>query len=428
MKEWISSTEYAPWQTGNSYASVAGDTLSFGETAQTVRGFGGCFNELGMIALRQLSDEERALVFDELFSPDKCNFTFNRMSMGANDFSAEWYSYNETDGDFDMEHFSIDYDRKNVLPYIKEAQKRQPDLALFASPWSPPTWMKFPKAYNYGKLIREEKYLRAYAKYIRLFLEAYKNEGVDIAQYHIQNEPCSTQKFPSCIWVGEEFRDFIRDYLAPEFEAHGVETDIWLGTINGPEGDHRWTTTRYHQYTGIVMEDDVCREKVKGISYQWAGKWGVQATRDAYPDLELIQSESECGDGQNTWTYAMYIFEMMRHYFRNGVSAYVYWNMALKEGGESTWGWHQNSLVTVKDGHAKFNPEFYLMKHFSHFVRPGAKVLRTVGTMSPYALAFVNPDGDKVVVLMNPYDTEKTVTIEGENYILAPRSFNTVRL
>ena len=88
MKEWISSTEYAPWQAGNSFASVAGDTLSFGETAQTVRGFGGCFNELGMIALRQLSDEERALVFDELFSPDKCNDCRNQQEL-----TELWHNY-----------------------------------------------------------------------------------------------------------------------------------------------------------------------------------------------------------------------------------------------------------------------------------------------------------------------------------------------
>ena len=425
--EWITSTENNPWVRRTDASDGPGETLTLGESRQTVRGFGGCFNELGMIALRELSEEDRAAVLDELFSPDKCNFTFNRMSVGANDFASHWYSYDEVDGDFEMEHFSIDPDRPHVIPYIREAQKRQPAFSLFASPWSPPTWLKFPRAYNYGKLIKEEKYLRAYAKYVRLFLEAYEKEGIHVDQYHVQNEPCSTQKFPSCIWTGEEFRDFIRDYLAPELEAHGISTHIWLGTLNGPEGDHRWTTTRYHQYAGIVMDDPVCREKVKGIAYQWAGKSAVQLTHDAYPDLELIQSESECGDGQNTWTFAMYIFEMIRHYFRNGVTAYVYWNMALKDGGESTWGWHQNSLVTVKDGKAVYNPEFYLMKHFSHFVRPGAKVLRTAGPMSPNCLAFENTDGSRVAVLMNPYDTEKTVTVEGKSYPLPPRSFSSIQ-
>lgn len=424
--EWITSTEGKPWVSCTELAAEAGDTLSLGEARQTVRGFGGCFNELGMIALRDLPEADRAAVFDELFCPDKCNFTFNRMSVGANDFAESWYSYDEVDGDFEMEHFSIDRDRLHVIPYIREAQKRQPAFSLFASPWSPPTWLKYPKAYNYGTMIRDEKHLRAYAKYVRLFLQAYEGEGIHVDQYHIQNEPCSTQKFPSCIWTGEEFRDFIRDYLLPELEANGVNTDIWLGTLNGPEGDHRWTTTRYHQYAGIVMEDPVCRRAVKGIAYQWAGKSAVQATHDAYPDLELIQSESECGDSQNTWTAAMYIFEMIRHYFRNGVTAYVYWNMALREGGESTWGWHQNSLVTVKDGKATYTPEFYLMKHFSHFVKPGAKVLTTLGTMSPNCLAFENPDGGRVVVMMNPYDFVKTVTVEGKSYPLPPRSFNSI--
>lgn len=426
--KWITSTEQFPWQLREPSPSADGETLAFGERRQTVRGFGGCFNELGMIALEKLPPEERDRILDELFLPENSNFTFNRMSVGANDFSANWYSYDEVEGDFDMKHFSIDRDRRHVIPYIREAQKRQPAFSLFASPWSPPTWLKSPAVYNYGTLIREDKYLKAYAKYVRLFLQAYEKEGIHVDQYHVQNEPCSTQKFPSCIWTGEEFRDFIGEYLLPELQYHNVSTDIWLGTLNGPEGDHRWPITRYHQYAGIVLDDPVCRRAVKGVSYQWAGKSAVQLTHDAYPDLELIQSESECGNGENTWTYAMYIFEMIRHYFRNGVSAYVYWNMVLEEGGRSTWGWNQNSLVTVKDGRAILNPEFYLMKHFSHFVRPGAKVLRTVGPMSPNTLAFENPDGEQVAVMMNPYDTEKTVTLEGSSFTLPPRSFNTISL
>ena len=142
----------------------------------------------------------------------------------------------------------------------------------------------------------------------------------------------------------------------------------------------------------------------------------------------MIESESECGDGENTWQFAMYIFEMIKHYFRNGVSAYVYWNMALEKNAESTWGWKQNSLISVNDGKVKYNPEFYLMKHFSHFVKPGAKVLEVKGRWSPNTVAFENPDGGKVAVIMNPFNSQKTVSMEDQNYILPPFSFNTILL
>ncbi|MBR6562434.1 MAG: hypothetical protein IKK70_00670 [Clostridia bacterium] len=112
-------------------------------------------------------------MFDELFGSDGCGFEYVRLSIGANDFAESRYSYNETEGDYEMKSFSIDCDRKYSLPAIKEAQKRSPEISFFASPWSPPTWMKFPKAYNYGRLIQTEENLKAYALYFKKYLLPY---------------------------------------------------------------------------------------------------------------------------------------------------------------------------------------------------------------------------------------------------------------
>ena len=380
------------------------------EPRQSIRGFGGCFNELGAIAIETLSANDKKQLYDELFGADNCNFNFCRLPIGANDFAEFWYSHNETDGDYAMEHFSTERDKKYLIPYIKAAQERQPQLQLFASPWCPPTWMKFPKSYNYGTLVQTPENLAAYALY-------FKNH------IHVQNEPMSCQTFPSCVWTGEEFRNFIANYLG---EALDGLSDIWLGTINGPEVDNRAMRTRYHQYVKLVMQDEACRKYIKGVSYQWCGKFAMQQTHDDYPELELIQSESECGDGTNTWVYAHYIFEMMRHYFRNGASAYIYWNMVLQPGGESTWGWKQNSMITIGDGKITYNPEFYVMKHVSKFVKRGAKYLSTTGNWSSHTLAFLNPDGEKVLILANPFQEEKCVRINEQTYVLEPQSFNTV--
>ena len=363
---------------------------------------------------------------DEFFSEDGCAFNFCRIPVGASDYAVNWYSHNEHEDDFAMEHFSIARDKKLLLPYIQEGLSRNPEMQFFASPWSPPTWMKFPKVYNYGTLIWEKPYLQAYADYFVRFIRAYADEGVRIDQLHIQNEPCSTQKFPSCIWKGEQFREFIRDYLAPAFERAGISTEIWLGTINGPEVDERSPYTRYGNYAGLVLDDLVCREKVKGVAYQWAGKYAMQTTHEAFPELELIQSESECGDGTNTWEYAFYIFEMMHHYFACGASAYVYWNMALLPGGESSWGWRQNSMVTIEDGKVIYNPEFYVMKHASHFIRRGARRLRLSGHWNAFALAFENPDGSRVVLIQNPFCETRVVNIMNESFDLQPQSINTI--
>ena len=85
---------------------------------------------------------------EELFFPGVgANFTICRMPVGANDFSRDWYSYDEVDGDFTMEHFTIANDQQTLIPFIKNAQKYQPDLRLWASPWCPPAWMKYNKHY-----------------------------------------------------------------------------------------------------------------------------------------------------------------------------------------------------------------------------------------------------------------------------------------
>jgi glucosylceramidase len=50
------------------------------------------------------------------------------------------------------------------------------------------------------------------------------------------------------------------------------------------------------------------------------------------------------------------------------------------------------------------------MKHFSHFVAPGARRIKTVG-YDEEALAFVNPDGSFIVTLMNDSFIEKFITL-----------------
>ena len=146
----------------------------------------------------------------------------------------EWYSCDEVKDDFELEHFNIDRDKTYTIPFILEALQRQKDFFVFGSPWSPPIWMKTKPAYNFGTIRMEDKILRAYAAYFVKFVEAYAKEGVPVRQVHVQNEPMADQKFPSCKWTGEDMRDFIKGYLGPAFEASGLDTEIWLGTINGP--------------------------------------------------------------------------------------------------------------------------------------------------------------------------------------------------
>jgi len=443
--KWIVSEPENCWQQRT--AAAADDTLAArrsrlvvtGLDAQTIKGFGGCFNELGHVALEKLSqaDQDRALA--ALFGDDGCRFSHCRIPIGASDYALSWYSLCEADEDYALESFSIERDRKRLIPYIKSARKVRPELTLFASPWSPPVWMKTFQVYNHGVLRWEEPVLEAYAQYFRKFVGAYAAEGIPVTQVHVQNEPRSNQKFPSCLWTGAKMRDFIRDWLGPLFKRENVPCEIWAGTIekgilHGWEYDMVTSGTEdYAHWAHTILSDPEARQYVAGIGYQWNGKGALARTRAAFPEVPIMQTENECGDGRNTWGYAEYVFGLVWEYLTQGAVAYTYWNMILPEGGESTWGWKQNAMCTVTDdGDLVFNPEFFVMKHLTHAVRPGAVRLHVQGEWAAFSLAFRDPDGSVAIVCNNPLDAAHrlTLAVNGTTYAieLPPHSFHTLSI
>jgi glucosylceramidase len=447
--EWISTTESNPWikkEVIQSKKSEATDevTIDLTNTAQTIKGFGACFNELGWTSLSRLKEEERTAIMKELFQPGAgANFTICRMPVGANDFSRDWYSYNETEGDFEMKNFSIANDIETLVPFIHAAQKLNPELEIWASPWSPPTWMKWNKHYacavpwpglaeqfknllpadKQGKegtnmFIQEEKYFAAYALYFSKFIESYKNQGIRIGMVMPQNEFNSCQIFPSCTWTAAALAQFISKYLGPAMEKQGVE--LFFGTMERPN----------EALVDTILNDPDAGKYIKGVGFQWAGKEAIPGIYQRYPGLMLYQTEQECGDGKNDWKYCCYAWSLMKHYMENGASAYLYWNISLDEGGFSRWGWQQNSLVTVnpESNTYRFNHEYYLLKHVSHYVKPWAKRLKNAGSFDNL-LAFVNPDGSIVIIVQNDQKTVRKITFNlgkmSFSADLEPDSFST---
>ena len=383
--EWVSTTFENPWQVMEAVeadapaeASVVVDLKAVN---QTVEGFGSCFNELGWTSLSELSEADRAAILQDLFTPAGMNLTMARMPVGANDFSVDFYSYDDVPGDLALEHFSIDRDRQRLIPFIRAAKAVNPALRIWASPWCPP--------------------LQAYAQYFGKFIDAYKAEGIDIFMVMPQNEPNSDQVFPSCTWTPEGLIAFLK-YLEPEMASRDVE--VYLGTMERANPE-LWDR---------ILTDPEVGPSIKGMGFQWAGKDALPELHRRYPSLPCYQTEQECGDGRNNWRGAMHSWDLMKHYFGNGVQSYFYWNTSLLDGGISTWMWRQNSLVVVdkEKGTYRYSPEYYVLKHASHYVQPGARVLTLGGTYSD-ALGFLNPDGRTVLLLANQSDAPKTVSLEG---------------
>lgn len=428
---WVVTTEHDSWTTPTQPVEIVpmdefpGAFIQIDKPAQEVDGFGVCFNELGWTSLLRLSEADRAQILSEIFSPDSGNASICRMPVGANDFSVDWYSYDETPGDFELNDFSIEHDEATLIPFIQAAQKVRPDLRLWASPWCPPSWMKtnghyacaapnplaaqarFDNGLTADRAIPEgtdgfildQAYLEAYARYFGRFIDAYAERGIDISMVMPQNEFNSDQVFPSCTWTPQGLLAFLR-HLLPEMSKREVE--VFLGTVERAND----------ALVEEVLTDPEIGPQIKGVGFQWAGKGAVPYVHHAHPELKIYQSEQECGDGRNDWRYARYAWTMMRHYFKHGATVYDYWNLSLDEGGVSRWGWSQNSFVTVNPETATytFNYEYYIWKHLAHFVAPGARFVPTLSyTGYENVLAFVNPDGSIVIATHNDMTSDMPI-------------------
>lgn len=449
---WRATTAEQPWRSRTVPALAAPDanpfahdvTLALDRPRQTITGFGGAFSELGWDALKALPAPRRAEALALLFGDDGCAFTQCRTPVGANDFARQWYSYDETPGDLALKHFSIANDRTSLIPYIKAAQGVRADLRLWASPWSPPAWMKQGGHYaqspswpgqpgnglqpgQEGKegvdsMKLDDATLDAYARYFRRYVEAYAAEGIRIGTVMPQNEFNSAQPYPSCCWTPAGLARFL-PMLGREMDAVGVK--VFLGTLERGNAD----------LISAVMADPAAARVVHGLGVQWAGKDALPQLAERFPKLELWGSEQECGIGENDWRYARYGWATIKRYFEHGATAWTYWNMALAEGGWSTWGWPQNSLIVVDPKAGTFRPseDYWLIRHLAQYVRPGARMIPAETFLGfTDQLAFRNPDGSLVLVANNPLSRPQTVRfVLGERMLALPMeadSLNTVVL
>ncbi len=411
-----------------------------------VEGFGGTFSERAWDAMQCVNEQQRMGIMKEMFGEEGIHFAWGRTPVGGNDLSLSTYTYNDVDYDWTQRNFSIARDRYILLPMIKLAKKVRPDLKMWASPWTPPYWMKISEHYSLkshginhtdvGHNRMDEHFatypnittfkmtdgcLRSYAIYLSKYLQAYKQEGVNIdilmPQNEVQWQPC----WQCCTWRPQDFAIFIEKYLVPQLETDKVkDTELWLGTINYPNP----------QWVFDFFKDNGVAKYIKGIGMQWTGMRAMPKVHEQMPGMKLMQTEGICGDGDNNWADMVKSWERILHCFRSGASSYMQWNMVLGDDLESLFKWKQNALVIInrKTGALTRTPEYYLMKHFSHFIQPGSQLLKVSNDTN--TIAFKNQDGKVVVVCYNPEKKANTMsfTVEGKDLTatLAPLSLNTI--
>lgn len=474
------TTEQLPWQTKGkvslSTKAKMQQTLNSKLPTQNSKAFkawGTCFNELDLDAIRLLKPEEQEKILHDIFAPDgDLRFTRGRLTMNANDYSRAWYSCDTVAGDFQLKYFNIEHDKENVIQLIKMAQKWQPAMTFWVSPWSPPAWMKinqdycvasspynkqpkekdyllfddggvpdpnemqflgerkglFPKklaSQNY--FIQDSRYLQAYANMFCKFIDLYAEENIPIDMVMYQNEAYSYTPYPGCAWTAEGTIRFNKEYLAPALRAKHPEVKLYVGTFN---------TNRLDYVQRIVNRLQGC---VEGLGFQWEGRENLDYMCEHHPDLHMVSSESECGNGQMDWRAGEHTFYLLHEYIGRGCDEYYNWNFILCNQGRSAWGWKQNALVQVitsptgggREGATyRYTPEYYAYKHFSHFVEPGSTLLAFYPIKDGLqAIVFQRPDGKRVVICGNTNNEARKLSIPvGKRYLtatLAAHSFNT---
>jgi glucosylceramidase len=408
------------------------------KTFQTVMGFGGAITDASAETFAKMPKDKQQEILTAYYDAGKgIGYTMARTNIHSCDFSSDSYTYVK-EGDKELKSFSVDHDKKYRIPLIKKAiATAGGNLTLFASPWSPPAFMKDSNTMLKGGKLKPEFY-QSWATYYTKFIKAYEKEGIPVWGISVQNEPMATQTWESCIFTGEEERDFIKNFLGPTMHKEGFKDKKIIA----------WDHNRdmMFQRASAVLNDPESAKYVWGIGYHWYETWNggaqmfdnLKLVHETFPNTNLIFTEG-CKeqfkyDNLNDWKLGELYGNNLINDFNSGTTAWTEWNILLDEtGGPNHVGnfCYAPIIGNTKTGEVIYTNEYYYIGHFSKFVRPGAKRLACSASRSAVqAAAFLNTDGKVAVIVMNKGEEKLTYNIWIEGKALAieslPHSIQTV--
>lgn len=380
-----------------------------GKTFQTFLGIGAALTDASAETFYKLPKDKQQELLTAYFSKDKgIGYTVARTNINSCDFSSDMYTY-VTDGDKELKSFNIAHDKKFKIPFIKEAMAAAVGkLNLFASPWSPPAWMKDNNDMLHGGKLKPE-FHDSWAMYYARFIKAYEQEGVPVWGISVQNEPMAVQRWESCIYSAEEERDFLKEHLGPTMVKEGLKDKkiiVW---------DHN--RDLIYQRAQTYFNDPEASKYIWGIGFHWYEDWSkgtqmfdnLRRVYEAYPDKNIFFTEgcAESFDSSryNAWTLGERYGSSMINDFNNGMVGFTDWNIVLDEkGGPNHVGNYCFASVhgDTRTGQLIYTNAYYYIGHFSKFIKPGAKRIISSSSRSQLlTTAFKNEDGSIVVVVMN---------------------------
>ncbi|MEI9960321.1 MAG: glycoside hydrolase family 30 protein [Limisphaerales bacterium] len=377
------------------------------KTFQTVIGIGGALTDAAAETFYKLPADKQQEILTAYFDPKNgIGYTLGRTHIHSCDFSSESYTYVK-DGDKSLDSFDISHDLKYRIPFTKAAiATAGKNFTIFASPWSPPAWMKDTDNMLHGGKLKPE-YYDSWARYFGKFIHAYEKEGIPIWGLTVQNEPLASQTWESCIYTAEEERDFVKNYLGPTLRKDGLKDKkiiIW---------DHN--RSLMYERASVALDDPAAAKYIWGVGYHWYvgdNFENVKRVKEAYPKTHLLFTEGCHGPFDfskiNEWQWGELYAKSMINDFNNGVEGWTDWNVLLDEKGGPN---HVQNYcfapihADTKTGELFYMNSYYYIGHFSKFVRPGAKrIICSSSTDKLMTTAFLNQDGKIAVIVLNLSD------------------------
>ena len=363
-----------------------------------------CYN------LNLMSAEERDTFLKDIYSEDGLGLSVCRLSVGSSDYSAELYTYDDEDNDLNLEHFSVERDDEYIVPMIKEALKVRPDMFVYASPWSPPGWMKTGGSICGGYM--RDKYIACYADYIIRYIEEYEKRGIKISGITPQNETESSQngKMPACIWHPDTEPKFIIT-LRKKLKEKGIDLRVWL---------HDHDFVHWPKVLWQFREYPELKECCDGVAFHYytGAPEDIDNIRKEYPDLEYHFTEGgpRLYDNYATdWCkWGLMISKALKH----GCRTFTGWNLLLDEvGGPNIGPFFCGGLVTRNslNGELSYSGQYHALGHFTKYIKKGAQIFNAETSCKGFGfyafpnmpkpidvMAAENPDGKFVLVITNP--------------------------
>ena len=379
---------------------------------QRIDGFGFALTGGSAQLLTRMTPDGRAALLKEIFSTEGngIGVSYIRVSIGASDMNDHVYSYDDMskgETDPNLAKFSLNPDRADIIPVLKEILAINPQIMILGSPWSAPAWMKTNDDVRGGNL--KPEFYGAFAAYFVKYIEGMRAEGITINAITVENEPLNPKNTPSMVMFAEEQEQFVAKFLGPAFEKAGIKTQIQLY-------DHNLDVPSYPL---SILKDPVASKYVDGTAFHLYGgdTSAFSRVHDLYPNKNLYLTEQSVTERPNATTIGIAepVDRVLIGATRNWSRNVLLWNLAAdpKAGPHTNNGGCTGCFgaITLDGDKAKFNVAYYAVAHFSKFVRPGSVRIGSTELDQLYTVAFLTPDGKTVLVAANTGNFAKNFQI-----------------